>query len=477
MEKNRFHVGMILTIAISLSLVMPATMALSPGDDSETQYYFLGFDELPSTQLRTVMENSGIEFHGYYQNGIYLVKINGQPSNNALVAMYAESLEPYAADMKISQQVMGIDEPTNVRVQLHDNVDVEAAVNQLNTMGITIHKINTASINYIRCAMDFEDIIQASMFEDVKFIDIDPEPTSFMDLISSDTYMGVDTPQSFGFTGTGMLAEVQDNGIDGAHPDLSGVIYRDGSVVVDHHGTCTSGIVFGNGAGDMQALGIVPDAEGAFSDWSTGRATSIANLWNGNFNEGNSALNGVVQSNSWSQGTCDGLYQLYAEEVDQAMYDYPNVLTLWAAANSNDGTDEGRISEDSAAKNVMCIGAIFHQDTATLADDRYELYSQGNTPSRGPAADGRQKPEMCAPFDWIYTVDNRVGGYSGTDYYDNFGGTSGATPIIAGSATIVYDMWQADFFDTNPTNQLPYSSTVKAILVANAFQYDLSDAT
>ena len=477
MVKNKFHVGMILTIAIGLSLVMPAIMALSPGDDSETQYYFIQFDELPSSQLRTAMESSGIEFQEYYQNGIYLVKIIGQPSDNALIARYASSLEPYTADMKISQQVMGIDEPANVKVLLHDGVDVEATVSQLEAMGITIHKINTDSINYIRCAMDFEDIIQTSMFEDVKFIDVDPEPITFMNLISSNTYLGIDTPQSFGYTGNGMLAEVQDNGIDIGHPDLANIIYTDGAVVNDDHGTCTSGIVFGNGAGDIDALGVANQATGVFSDWYTGRATSVSNLWAGTFNEGNAGMNGVVQSNSWSQGIQDGLYQIYANENDQAAIDNPHVLTFWATGNGNDGTGEGQLSEDAISKNAMGIGAIFHKNTAVMTDDEWLLQAAGNTPSRGPAADGRQKPDMAGCFDWIYTVDNRVGGYAAGDYYSNFGGTSGATPIVAGSALLAYDMYEDNFFDNNPTNQLPYSSTIKALMIANAFQYDLADAT
>ena len=47
------------------------------------------------------------------------------------------------------------------------------------------------------------------------------------------------------------------------------------------------------------------------------------------------------------------------------------------------------ISNDSAAKNNVCVGAVYHQDTETLADDQWEDHGWGSTPAQGPAADGR----------------------------------------------------------------------------------------
>ena len=472
------YVGLMFTIVVAFSMMVPVSFAavVSDFDYESSDYYLVHFSELPNGELRNFIEASGIEFQDYMNDGTYLVKSQGDIALNGCIGAYANGFEPYTPAMKLSSNLAGLNGAVNVRVQLHDGVDVDATVSMLEGLGATIHKVNKVSINYIRCNVDASMFGTIAGWTDVKWIDEDPEPITFMDQISSNTYMGIDTPQSFGFTGTGMLAEVQDNGIDRAHPDLANIIYTDGSVSVDHHGTCTSGIVFGNGAGDIKALGCAPDATGVFADWYTGRAVSVANLWNGNFNEGSAGgLNGVVQSNSWSQGTCDGLYQTYAEEDDQAMYDNPKVLTLWAAANSNDGTQEGRISEDSAAKNVMCIGAIFHQDTADMSDDRYELYSNGNTPSRGPAADGRQKPDMCGNFDWIYTTDCLgTDGYVSGDYWDDMGGTSGATPEVAGSALLAYEMYQENYFDNNPTNEIPYSSTIKALMIANAHQYPLT---
>ena len=48
-----------------------------------------------------------------------------------------------------------------------------------------------------------------------------------MDLITSDTFMGHDTAQAGGFTGSGILASVCDAGIDQTHPDFGRILYLD----------------------------------------------------------------------------------------------------------------------------------------------------------------------------------------------------------------------------------------------------------
>ncbi len=144
----------------------------------------------------------------------------------------------------------------------------------------------------------------------------------------------------------------------------------------------------------------------------------------------------------------------------------------------NYGTGPETISKDSAAKNVLCVGAVFHQNTETLSDDQWENHGYGSTPSQGPARDGRIKPDICAFFDWIYTTDiSGGGGYSGGDYYNDFGGTSGACPIVAGAAGLAYQMYEENHFGNNPAGDMPKPSTVKALLIANAYQYPLDRAT
>ena len=112
-----------------------------------------------------------------------------------------------------------------------------------------------------------------------------------------------------------------------------------------------------------------------------------------------------------------------------------------------------------------------------MTDDSWYNSGAGMTPSQGPAADGRQKPDVIAAFDDTYCTD-QVGsaGYVLGDYYNNFGGTSGAAPIVAGMVGQAYQMYIENYFDNNPGGLIPDSTLIKSLLIADAFQYDFADA-
>lgn len=101
-------------------------------------------------------------------------------------------------------------------------------------------------------------------------------------------------------------------------------------------------------------------------------------------------------------------------------------------------------------------------------------------PSYGPAADGRIKPDMCGPYDFVYTTDwtgnngYRIGDYVTKTSDARFGETSAAAAVVAGAVGIVYQMYKENLFGNNPSGTIPHPSTVKAILIADAYQYEFS---
>jgi uncharacterized membrane protein len=322
----------------------------------------------------------------------------------------------------------------------------------------------------ITAKVDASQIEGIASILEVEWINEFSEPVGFMNKVRS--FTGTNYIDLNGYDGTGIVGEVKDNGIQDDHPDFIGqLIATDGNPPDGDHGTCTFGIVFASGANDADATGMLPGGEGVFCYWTVTRTNSINRLVNN--------WGGVFQSNSWSQGNLDSSYTSYTREDDQLVYDN-DVVMLYAAGNSNQGVYSESMTQDSVAKNVIGVGAVSHFDDENRDNHFWVNWGAGMTPSQGPAADGRIKPDLAGVFDWIYTTDSVDGdgedGYATGNYYSNMGGTSGATPIAAGATGLVYEMYQDNFFGNNPSNSTPHAATVKALLIADAYQYDFTQA-
>jgi len=303
----------------------------------------------------------------------------------------------------------------------------------------------------IQAEIDALKIIDIAFIPEVEWMDEYSPPRALMDNIR--VFTGAESPlHEYGFTGTGIVGEVKDSGIDQDHPEFDGqLLATDGNVNEDSHGTSTFGIVFAKGVSE-RAMGMMPGAQGVFASWGVGRKQSIANLVNN--------WGGTFQSNSWSSGSSDGSYSSFSRQNDEAIFEN-DVTMLYASGN---GGSSGTTTQDSSAKNVIAVGALNHYDNTDRTDDQHN----GNQGNKGPTDDGRIKPDVVGPYDSIYTTT------SGDTYTSGFGGTSGATPVAAGAVGLIYEMYKENHFGNNPGMRMPHASTVKAILIADAYQYEFS---
>src|SRR6185503_20323605 len=109
-------------------------------------------------------------------------------------------------------------------------------------------------------------------------------------------------------------------------------------------------------------------------------------------------------------------------------------------SQSNLGTQSSR--PQAWAKNILSGGSVYHYNTLSTTDDHW-----GSGASIGPASDGRVKPTLCAYYDQIFTTECCTStSYDGTLGGGGFGGTSGATPIIAGHVGLFFQMWSEGIF-------------------------------
>ncbi len=304
----------------------------------------------------------------------------------------------------------------------------------------------------------------------VQWIDRWSAPEQDMDIARN--FHGANYVESVGnYLGQGVRVEVLDGGCDTSHPDLQNFLVHSTNVTGDH-GTCTSGIVVGSGAGNFSARGVMPSAflvVGYYNSFAGGsRYAHTAQLTNPAL-----AYQCVLQSNSWGSALTTS-YTSVSQNMDLILFDNDRISIL--QSQSNAGTQSSR--PEAWAKNIISVGGIYHFNTLSASDDSW---SGGG--SIGPAADGRIKPDIASFYDAILCTDIvGASGYSSTNYYSSFGGTSGATPITAGHLGLIYQMWSDGLFG-NATpgatvfDNRPYNTTAKALMVNTATQWTFSGTT
>jgi hypothetical protein len=267
-----------------------------------------------------------------------------------------------------------------------------------------------------------------------------------------------------GYSGQGVRAEVCDGGLRTTHQDFQAnpPLIHGGNSSSTSHGTPVTGIVFGSGAANANARGMIPDAEqpifacyNCFSD----RYTHTQELVNPV-----GPYRAVFQTNSWGN-TRTFFYTTISAEMDEIIFDLDILITQ---SQSNAGNQDSR--PQAWAKNILSVGGFRHYDTIGTGDDCW-----CSSASIGPADDGRIKPDLWHFYD--YTLAPY---YTSDTSYTQFGGTSGATPITAGHFGLLFQMWGDGVFAGGPGqardvfNVRPHFSTAKALMIHSAWQFPFS---
>ena len=269
-------------------------------------------------------------------------------------------------------------------------------------------------------------------------------------------------------------------GIVGAYNDKTGTPYLDGNgfdigLGISPYGRVAGTKIFENGAGafDESACG------------GTDAGTVLAA-----YNAG-----AQITSNSWGAPT-GGAYDAEAQAYDALTRDATGsgsnshqISHVFSAGN--DGRSGGQtVGSPGTAKNVLTVGATESVRDVGVMDGCGSTGSAtaddiANFSSRGPTADGRNKPDIVAPGTHIQGPASKDPTYDGSGvcgqpasapdfrYYPDgqtlytwSSGTSHSAPAVAGVASLVYNYYGRVIHP----GQIPSPAMLKA-LILNAPRY------
>lgn len=300
-------------------------------------------------------------------------------------------------------------------------------------------------------------------FDEVFFIDKWSPMQEDMDIVRQ--FGGADYIESVaGYSGQGVRGQVRDGGVRATHMGFqqNPLLIRSNTGDTGH-GTSTTGIVFGTGAGNPAGRGMLPNGQGIFlAGLTTGSAR---------YNETAALLQapyfGVFESNS-TGSTQTTAYTTDSFTMDDILF---RMNILICQSQSNLGNQNSR--PQAWAKNIVSVGGIKHMNTLTTADDNWT-----GGASIGPAQDGRIKPDLAHFYDWVTCASSTTD----SSYTTTFNGTSAATPITCGHFGLLFQMWADGVFGQTVVGNTvfdarPWNSTAKALMINTASQWNFSGSS
>ena len=436
--------------------------ALSP-DSAESingRYYrHIRFATLPTFEKQKALESAGVKLLYYVSNKTYFASVSNGASAPLDPSFSIEGVFKISAIAKMHSELstaiaqnsfpsFAINETFNIWIVFTYPTDmpIQLVIDRLSNYEITYQNQNSHRIIVWIPKENISDFVNqpfvcvAELKDDLPVLDNNVGRTNHRD-----NWLAQDFPGGRMYNGAGVNVMLQDDGLIGPHIDYTGrLIQQYLTNNIGNHGDHCAGILMGGGNLNPLSRGMGWGAnlfvyravpyQGFDSIYSHYLTNSI-----------------VISSTSYSDG-CNAGYTTLAQTLDQQIYNMPNLMHVFSAGNlgASDcsygaGVNWGNITGGHKhSKNTIAVGNLDYTDVINASS------------SRGPAHDGRMKPEVCAVGTNVYsTVD--------TDTYAVKTGTSMSCPAVAGTLA---DLYQA--YKTLNGNVNPPSGLIKTIIMNTA---------
>jgi len=502
---------------------IPSSLKYSSISSSVLAYYIVQFKGPITTDMKAALSGTGASILGYVNYNAFVVKADGpsiEKTNLLGSVRWVGNFEPaYKLSPRLSSQfdqllqkgeVMRsissggtpqindvVDQNIDVQVLAFEPSQLKGIMSKISMLGGSDIAWSHNSSGMVRAKIDRNMLAQLAREPGVMWIDRQQDHTVNNDIarwvVQSGDTTGYSTPiHDNGIYGTNQTVTVGDTGLDYDQSDFSDpnhsipgpdhrkvtAYYTPSGAIGDlsdngiNHGTHVSGSVAGDdgtwhvydgnplgsngttGPHDGQAFNATlqiqdMSPDGYFIDPPIDYHTMFqAALDRGSY----------IHTNSWGSPGND--YTLNAQATDDFLWNNREFIVLFSAGN--DGPGLATLSQDATAKNIISVGASMNGQ---------DLQKVASFSSRGPAADGRIKPDVMAPGVGIWSAEGDDPSAPQNQYWQ-LSGTSMATPTVAGSVALIREYYMTGWYPTGTRNLaqgfVPSSALVKATLINSA---------
>lgn len=454
----------LLSLLILLSSSVSYSQNLSPILNKHTvfgerAYMWMEFAQIPSTEEMSSMEKAGLHFISYPKRNTYWVSMPSRISLNSSWKHVKYSTIPIHS--KLSEYLIKKNYPAHsltkngmikLNVVFYDDISYDAAIRRLASKKIILIE-QQKEVHKVVIQAKITNIQAIAGFPFVYYIEpISPEPTpenytggTLINIHNAYNYF----PTNSKYNGDGIQVMLQDDGVIGPHIDYTGRVTHNVTTNSGDHGDHVAGIIAG--AGNLNPLhrGMGWGAHQHVYSASDANYNLIPTIYTAN--------NIVITSKSYGDGCNDG-YTALSNQLDKQTRDYSALLHVFSCGNSGTSncgygvTGWGNITGGhKVGKNVLAIGN---------ADLNGAINSSS---SRGPAKDGRIKPDITAKGTSVMSTTDAA---TNPSQYVSKTGTSMACPMVSGTLTVLYQAYRAIH-----SGAYPYNALMKAILLNSAKDY------
>lgn len=414
-----------------------------PGEESVNGNYYrwIQFYEIPDAPKRKELELLGVQLYQYLPAYTYIAAVYEKTDLTKLGTYGIRSVFVPRPEYKMSPELFNKEYPVwalkgNGKIDLnfiyYDGLDYKTVMNMMRNNGFELLE-HDAFGRVMRTRISIADINKLAEIPYVTYVECVEMPPVADNVIGKALHrsntLNTSFPGGRNYDGSGMKIAMGDDGIIGPHIDYSGRV--DMSNVPPNedngnHGDHIAGTIMGAGNIDPKARGMAPAAE----LWVyLNMPYYDENAWKAVNSTPTSYISpGIrVTSTSYSNG-CNTGYTSHAVVGDKHIRQMPSLMHVFSAGN--DGQANCGYGSSAPGFGNITGGIKMGKNCITVGnvDDDDALDA---TSSRGPATDGRIKPDVCGMGYYVYST-------LPVNKYGKKLGTSMSTPGVAGSYALLF---------------------------------------